>query len=74
MLVNKITAGFVIQTFDTKTGKWVSQEFVADNQSEYENETGKPLKHDSIAYAKTFDAYLCFNMVQPSEAYPDAEC
>lgn len=29
MKINKITTGFVIQTFDTELGKFVSQEFIA---------------------------------------------
>ena len=36
MKINKITCGFVIQTYDTDLKQWTGQEFVADNQSEYE--------------------------------------
>jgi hypothetical protein len=56
MLVKKITTGFVVQTFDTITEKWVSQEFVAGDECDYENDKGD--------YA-VIDQYLPFNMIQP---------
>ena len=57
-IVNKITYGFVTQQFDTKTGKFISQEFTAGDQVDYENKRGEAV--DSI------DEYLEFDMVQPS--------
>jgi hypothetical protein len=74
MRVNKITTGFVIQTYDTDTKEWISQEFVAGTAVDYENqETGEPLAHNDMAYDAVFDEYLYFRMVQPSQAYPDGD-
>jgi hypothetical protein len=36
MLINKITAGYVMQTYNTETGKCESQEFIAGDECEYE--------------------------------------
>ncbi len=57
MIVKKITTGFVIQTFDTKTGKFVSQEFIAGDQVDFEDKKGNAVEE--------FDNYLPFDMVQP---------
>lgn len=57
MLVKKITTGFVIQTFDTKTRKFTGQEFIAGDQVDYETETGVPVE--------SFKEYLPYDMVQP---------
>lgn len=64
MLVKKITTGFVIQTFDTVTEKWVSQEFVAADACDYENDKGEPLIN-TAAFAVVADQYLPFDMIQP---------
>jgi hypothetical protein len=66
MLVKKITAGFVIQTFDTTTMKWVSQEFVAGDECDIENDKGEPLIN-TAAFSVVCDEYLCFDMVQPND-------
>jgi len=57
MIVKKITVGFVVQVYDTETNKYTSQEFVAGDQVDFEDEYGKAV--DSIS------AYLPFEMVQP---------
>ena len=54
MLLKKVTTGFVVQTFDTEKQKFVSQEFVAGDQCDYENEDG-------------VEDYLPYDMVQPSD-------
>lgn len=61
MLVKKITTGFVVQTFDTETKKWVSQEFVAGDECVYEDADGNPA--DSFEPA----GYLPYDMRQPNE-------
>lgn len=58
MIVHKITTGFVIQKFDTKTRQFIGQEFIAGDQVEFENEDGDPVE--------SFDEYLPFDMKQPS--------
>lgn len=59
MLVKKICEGYVIQTFDTDTKQWVSQEFIASGEVEYEDENEEPID------AFDDDTYLPYNMEQP---------
>ena len=58
MPVNKITVGYVVQTYNTDTHTFEAQEFVAGDQVEYEDEAG-----ETVA---PFDDYLPFDMTQPS--------
>jgi len=67
MLVKKITTGFVIQTFDTDKGRFVSQEFVAGEQVDYEDTDGEAVDSDLLK-VKGKDAYQPFDMVQPGHA------
>ena len=39
MLINKITVGWVTQTFDTEQKKFMRQEFFAGDQVDYEDTT-----------------------------------
>jgi hypothetical protein len=57
-IIRKITYGFVDQQFDTDTGKFISQEFTAGDQVEFEDRHGEAV--DEIS------EYLEFDMVQPS--------
>jgi len=57
MIVKKVTTGFVIQEFDTETRQFVSQEFVAGEQVDFEDEFG-----DTV---EPFREYLAFDMVPP---------
>ena len=67
MLVRKITQGFVVQVFDTAKKQFVSQEFVAGDQCEYEDERGEAVD-SSVLEAGGQEAYLPFHMVQPETA------
>lgn len=40
MILNKTTTGFVVQQFDSETGRCLSQEFVAGDQVEWEDQKG----------------------------------
>jgi hypothetical protein len=60
MKVRKITSGFVVQEYDTELREWVSQEFVASDSVEWEDENG-----EYIDMVNT--SYLPFVMVQPQE-------
>ena len=62
MLVNKITAGFVIQVFDTELRRFVSQQFVAGDDVAYEDKNGDP-----VDWREGEDAYQPFDMVQPRQ-------
>jgi hypothetical protein len=63
MKINKITTGFVIQTWDTKKKKWLSQEFVAGDECVYEDEEGIPVDPEEMG--GHVEPYLPFEMVQP---------
>ena len=64
MLVNKVTVGFVIQVFDTELKRFVSQQFVAGDQCEYEDKDGVPVCSEALEMDGK-EAYLPFDMVQP---------
>ena len=58
MLIKKITTGVLVQAFDTETRTFVSQEFVAGDRVDYEDEDG-PVKNPSFLkkiIEKIFDA------------------
>ena len=67
MKINKITTGFVIQTFDTETKEYVSQEFVAGDPVEYETLDGESVDAVEVGMqtAEGLEPYLPFDMVQP---------
>ncbi len=62
MLIKKITTGFVIQTWDTEKLIFTSQEFVAGDQVDYEDEKGQYPFNDSF---EGEIGYLPFDMKQP---------
>ena len=64
MLVNKITIGFVIQVFDTEKRRFVSQEFVAGKDCQYEDRNGNAVDR-KVLETDGKEAYLPFDMVQP---------
>ncbi len=63
MEYNKITVGFVIQTF--KDGKPVDQVFICGDDVTYEDMNGEVIKHPYAPNEKD-EPYLPFDMVQPS--------
>jgi hypothetical protein len=67
MKINKITCGFVIQTYDTDLKKWTGQEFVADNQSEYELAGTFQILAPADLWPGSPEPYLPFLMRQPDE-------
>jgi hypothetical protein len=63
MLINKITAGYVMQTYNTETGKCESQTFIAGDECEYEvAETGLNFDIDDSEIELEYQPY---DMVQP---------
>ena len=65
-MLKKITVGFVIQDFDEKTGKCVSQEFVAGEQVDWENEKGETINPFEFSTIVDGDFnFFPFRMVQP---------
>lgn len=66
MILKKITSGFVIQDYDTEKGKFVSQEFIAGDPVEFEDEEGVSVLGSNDPTVEEFmDTYLPFDMVQP---------
>lgn len=67
MKINKITHGYVIQTWDTESKQWVGQEFVAGNPVEYEEAgTGRVLDPQEV-WPDTPEPYLPFLMMPMDE-------
>jgi hypothetical protein len=72
MIINKITPGFVTQTFNTTTKQFVSQTFTAGNTVDYEDQFGDTLspekmKQHGFGPDVETEPYLPFDMLQPSE-------
>jgi hypothetical protein len=69
MKINKVTTGFVVQVFDTKIGKYVSQSFIAADPVDYESEKGESLSSTFLESfgigPNTTEPYFPFDMVQP---------
>lgn len=65
MLINKVTAGFVVQVFDTDKHCFVSQNFLP-GECDYEDRRGKPVD-PSLLVLDGEEATLPFDMVQPDE-------
>jgi len=64
MIINKITTGYVVQSFDTETRKFLGQDFIASNEVNYETENGEPA--DEELFEKDGkEIYLPYNMEQP---------
>lgn len=60
MIIRKETTGVVVQYFDTNTGKFTSQQFIAgDEVIHCDDATGKS--------QKPIKPYLQFDMVQPED-------
>jgi hypothetical protein len=67
MKVNKITTGFVIQTYDTDLIKWTGQEFVAGTQTDYEESGTGAILDPAKIWPVSDEPYLPFDMRQPDE-------
>ena len=66
MLINKITIGFVIQSFDTEKEEWVGQEFVAGDEVTYEDSnTGEEILCEEIPFCLDVKPCLSLEMIQP---------
>ena len=76
MLFNKITVGFVIQTFNDQ-GECVEQEFVAGDEVSYETKDGDEINEIHMPFGGN-ECYP-FSMEQPinkkiCHIYPKAKC
>jgi len=62
MIINKVTVGYVTQRFDTKTQKFIGQEFTAADEVTWEDQGGEHV--DSPG--DVAEPYLNYEMIQPS--------
>jgi hypothetical protein len=62
MLYNKVTIGFVVQTFNDE-GECLSQEFMASDETTYELEDGTAINQEDMPFGG--NEYFSFDMVQP---------
>lgn len=69
MIIQKITQGYVIQTYDTKTKRWIRQEFTADGHCNYEDDMGNTVDASSMMKQGEPEPYLPFDMVQPRKNF-----
>lgn len=66
MIVKKIVVGYVIQEFDTDIEEFVSNQFIASDDVEWEDENGVNLDPDNfVCLSDGTLPYLNFDMVQP---------
>jgi hypothetical protein len=65
MKINKITPGFVIQTYDTDLKKWEGQQFVAGNPVDYEESVTGRIVDPAQLRKDSPEPYLPFRMQQP---------
>ena len=68
MVINKITTGFVIQVFDTDKKRFISQNFTAGDECEYETKDGTSVDSSSLEVDGK-EIYLPYDMVQPGIRY-----
>jgi len=73
MIIQKITNGFVVQRFDSEKRRFISQEFIAADGHEWENELGENIENDDegreAIYGKggVDEPELALEMKQPAE-------
>lgn len=65
MLINKVTTGYVIQTFDTELKRFIKQKFIAGDECSYETESGEAVESELLE-VNGEEVYLPFKMLQPS--------
>lgn len=71
-MINKITAGYVVQKYDEEKEEFISQEFQAGDMVDWEDEEGITLDPERDLYlSDSDDAYLPFEMKQPLEIKED---
>jgi hypothetical protein len=66
MLIRKITSGFVTQVFDTEQGRFISQDFTAGDECDYEDRNGDWVDEE-LFEVNGKEVYLPFEMVQPNQ-------
>lgn len=70
-MLRKITHGYVVQRYDPRRCRFISQEFIGGD-SEFETEAGVSMDSDDFVDPDGREVYLSFEMVQPDES-PSAD-
>jgi hypothetical protein len=70
MIIQKITAGFVTQSFDTEAQRWIEQNFTAGDTSACEV-CGEEICAERFSELAGGNSYLPFDMVQPLPLNPN---
>ena len=65
-MIKKITVGFVVQQFEND-GTFISQEFIAGDQVDYEDEDGESIDID-MDFDLNGNPYQAFDMVQSTDS------
>lgn len=65
MIYNKISYGYVIQSFDSETGDCVEQQFVPDGRIERQNAEGEPIPDTDLEELEKMEKECDLDMVQP---------
>lgn len=66
MIIDKITIGFVTQSYDTDLQRWVAQAFTCGDESDYEvNGDGINVTDFTDRVVGGYEPYLPFDMEQP---------
>jgi len=66
MVIKKITSGFVIQEFDTDQQAFVSQEFIAGDDVDYELDDEPIDEFEFDEHLTNHTGYCPYDMVQPT--------
>jgi hypothetical protein len=64
MLINKITVGWVTQTYDTDRKRFLKQDFFTGDQVDFEKEDGSPVDISKLKVVEK-EIYHSYNMIQP---------
>jgi len=70
MIITKVTPGFVAQRYNTETGQWLDQEFIASDQVDWEDENGEAIDIDEM---EGDEPYLPFMMDMPCQHELDSD-
>jgi hypothetical protein len=68
MIVHKVTTGFVMQEFETDTGRCLSQQFIAEDEVEWADRQGN-LVSDGDFGIDLEGLYFPLEMKQPEEQH-----
>lgn len=75
MIIQKITPGFVVQRFDSEKRRFISQEFVAGPDRDWEDQNGDNIENTDAGREAIYgkggvdEPEMAFDMKQPGDNY-----